>query len=813
MKQNLKKLLVALVFVIGCISPFVCSYADNNIKLDITVKNKWNEDGILLFYDVDKLFNLDIHKDNLPAGYDIEARRTKITTNSDSEFTPYTVRIYEDNSYTWEETYYKPDSKYKFKYVFMLEKNDNQIDWDEDISASDVTINGINATNTDAFSEMGIESVTVTREPDYIDGSHYELVVEMIYEKTPKIGYEYPRYKFDKRGSGGYISGGQQEDELIIEADVVYHSVMQNIFDWYNDYADDYDIIFFGEEGSLIRYSWYLHEIADNIDKRIHLPKSSLSPTGGRNFSFMFYGSNVTGYIDFDINKATDMTGAFYGTRLKEIKLSNGNNVRANRMLGNIRTLERLEFKGLKNLSIEPNTFVGDYVVKDRTANTTEYKKQDEKYDFIDNHDYLVELGSDDGKTDINTLSITTPESVRYTGEAIEPEVIVTDGDTVLVEGEAYTVVYKDNVEVGTMTTEVTGIGDYVGTATRSTQIVKIYPGGKPSFTPITSAGKTLADAKLSTGSINVEGTIAWEKPVGTIVEKDVSYKWIFTPNNTAFYKAKYGVLTPYSNNIAQKDISTLTFSSIDDVSYTGQAMMPEVVVKDSGNTLVKDESYTVSYENNVNVGTAKIIIRGAGNYNGTKELAFKIVKAMPLGLPSFTLIKEDGKKLSDASIQLGTINAVGTVKWQKPLSTTVEKAKAYKWVFTPTDINNYEKLTGEFVVYPEGENQVQRMPHIGIHSDNYFESIKNKVSYKDSKDSDWFYPYVNYVTNRQIMNGTGNGMFSPKSRITKAMLVTMLFRLSEDENVTVNNVWVDLKDGKWYTEAAKWAETRTVHI
>lgn len=53
-----------------------------------------------------------------------------------------------------------------------------------------------------------------------------------------------------------------------------------------------------------------------------------------------------------------------------------------------------------------------------------------------------------------------------YTGEAIEPTVTVKDGETSLTLGTDYTVEYANNVETGTATVTVTGMGGYSGTAT-----------------------------------------------------------------------------------------------------------------------------------------------------------------------------------------------------------------------------------------------------------------------------------------------------------------------------------------------------------
>ncbi|MBR0349679.1 MAG: leucine-rich repeat protein [Clostridia bacterium] len=58
-----------------------------------------------------------------------------------------------------------------------------------------------------------------------------------------------------------------------------------------------------------------------------------------------------------------------------------------------------------------------------------------------------------------------------YTGEAVIPTLTVTDGNRVLEEGVDYTVTYKNNVEEGTATVTIQGIGNYHGTASTSFQI------------------------------------------------------------------------------------------------------------------------------------------------------------------------------------------------------------------------------------------------------------------------------------------------------------------------------------------------------
>ncbi len=62
--------------------------------------------------------------------------------------------------------------------------------------------------------------------------------------------------------------------------------------------------------------------------------------------------------------------------------------------------------------------------------------------------------------------------------------------------------------------------------------------------------------------------------------------------------------------------------------TYDGKAKTPSVTVKLDGKTLALNTDYTVSYSNNIKVGTAKATVTGKVNYTGNKTVNFTIVKA-----------------------------------------------------------------------------------------------------------------------------------------------------------------------------------------
>lgn len=103
---------------------------------------------------------------------------------------------------------------------------------------------------------------------------------------------------------------------------------------------------------------------------------------------------------------------------------------------------------------------------------------------------------------------------------------------------------------------------------------------------------------------------------------------------------------------------------------YTGEAIEPAVTVKDGSKTLTQDTDYTVSYENNTDVGTADITVTGMGNYTGSVEKTFDIEdkveaskKAVKDALAGITATnettKEDIQKAIDAALTKAGITDV----------------------------------------------------------------------------------------------------------------------------------------------------------
>ena len=80
-----------------------------------------------------------------------------------------------------------------------------------------------------------------------------------------------------------------------------------------------------------------------------------------------------------------------------------------------------------------------------------------------------------------------------------------------------------------------------------------------------------------------------------------------------------------------------------------------------------------------------------------------------------------------------------------------------------------------------------------------------------DVNESDWFYSAVEYVHKNGLVNGTGNNRFEPGTPMSRAMLVTLLYRYEGSPAVTAGNPFTDVVNGEWYANAIIWAAEKDI--
>ena len=287
-------------------------------------------------------------------------------------------------------------------------------------------------------------------------------------------------------------------------------------------------------------------------------------------------------------------------------------------------------------------------------------------------------------KKNIQKLNFSKIGDITYTGSSLTPKLTIKDGNKLLEENTDYSLTYINNTNVGEASIIIKGIGLYTGTVTKTFNIkspeIKKTDINTLNFTPVEN--QTYLGFKITpnveayidvNGIANYAGT---KKISFDILPKDISFttisditpiKYTGTPITPSIqitdgssnlvlnkdYKINYSNNTNigtasiqitgvgnYTNSVIKefqieaqekvittKNISTLNISDISNKTYTGKVITPEVLIYDDSTLLIKDIDYTLSYSNNLNIGTGNITITGIGNYTGLITKAFNIVQ------------------------------------------------------------------------------------------------------------------------------------------------------------------------------------------
>ncbi|MCD8365287.1 MAG: YDG domain-containing protein, partial [Clostridiales bacterium] len=224
-----------------------------------------------------------------------------------------------------------------------------------------------------------------------------------------------------------------------------------------------------------------------------------------------------------------------------------------------------------------------------------------------------------------NDFTVDT-EDEAYTGSAIT-KTITSD----LVENADYTVSHADNTVAGTATITITGIGNCSGTLTYTFTINK--KSVTPSISGMTSKtydgttdvtdeqGISIALDGVAVGDdVSATASFAYDSAAVSTDKTITATGIILSGEDAGNYDLSSAIATT-TGSITQKALSQSDFTvDTDGVTYTGSA-----ITKGITSDLVKDTDYTVTYNDNINAGTATITITGKGNYSGTLTYNFTI--------------------------------------------------------------------------------------------------------------------------------------------------------------------------------------------
>ena len=425
-------------------------------------------------------------------------------------------------------------------------------------------------------------------------------------------------------------------------------------------------------------------------------------------------------------------------------------------------------FISAKTKSLEPVT--AEIIVWDNISNA-EVSGIDKEYTYIPG-----------GK------EITPAPAVKYGENVLKAITADKDGN----ETGDYKVTYSDNINVNTTsgrkpTVTITGDGIYYrGTVSFTFDILpknitdkdmaaspiadQIYTG--KAITPETVVNATVGKDKVTLDSAK-DYTVKYENNV-VVCDKSAEEN---APTVTITGKGNYTGTVTLKFTIKPYNIKDFTISDIKDQIYNGKEITPEFTVSDKTyGTLKKDTDYTVTYKNNVNAGTATIVVTGKGNYTGTVTKEFVIApKAIAEKDITFTssYIYTGKEIIPDLSIKSGELElAAGTdfdVTYENNLNVAYDekgniisdatvniKAKGNfsgeftkKFTINPKDINDKDVEVAEI--------PVQRYVNASIEPE-----VKPSYNGKELvKDTDFTVEYSNNINESAeaeiLITGKGN--------------------------------------------------------
>ena len=225
-------------------------------------------------------------------------------------------------------------------------------------------------------------------------------------------------------------------------------------------------------------------------------------------------------------------------------------------------------------------------------------------------------------RKDISSATVSIA-SQPYTGKAVTPDPTVKIDGKTLVKGTDYRVSYYNNLYTGDATAVIEGRGNYRGSKEARFEITSSLASCSVSVSSVTYSGaaQTPAVTVRDNGNVLKEGTDYAIEGYSNNVNAG-------TGTVALTGKGKYVGSTTGSFTIRPRSLADATVS-IAAQTHTGSALTPSPTVTLGGfGELVEGRDYTLSYANNVSVGTANVTITGTGNYAGTATANFAITES-----------------------------------------------------------------------------------------------------------------------------------------------------------------------------------------
>lgn len=239
-------------------------------------------------------------------------------------------------------------------------------------------------------------------------------------------------------------------------------------------------------------------------------------------------------------------------------------------------------------------------------------------------------------------VSIADKAFTSYTGKELISKPVIKYGKLTLKEDKDYTVAYSgDKTNIGTVDVTITGINNFEGTVDTSYRIFeKSKDFSRVYVEPV--ADKVYTGQEIEPYIVVKESKDSWET---LTIDEDYSVRYINNVNTgtaTAIVTGinaygGFGNSKSVTFKITPKNIAGAEINVIGSTKYTGEALKPEIEVRDAyTNEIVPSNNYTVTYANSKDVildttlpnKYPTVKITGKNNYTGNMAVTFAIEPA-----------------------------------------------------------------------------------------------------------------------------------------------------------------------------------------
>ncbi len=247
----------------------------------------------------------------------------------------------------------------------------------------------------------------------------------------------------------------------------------------------------------------------------------------------------------------------------------------------------------------------------------------------------------------ISGLYVDDIQAQDYTGQPLEPKVILMDNYSILKEGVDYTLSYSNNVNAGTATIQISGTGNYTGNKTVSFQILKKE--NPQAGTPMPEAkGTKITDAGTA-GNYVVTGSDVSNPTVAYVNTTDKKKKSVTVPEYVSYKNVKYKVTSVSAKSFkGNKKLTTISIASnvtkIGDSTFEGCISLKSVTIGKGLKTVGKNAFKNCKNLKKITIKSTKLKTVGK---NALKGINAKCrIKVPAKKVKAYTkLMKKKGQK------------------------------------------------------------------------------------------------------------------------------------------------------------------------